>query len=261
MNFFILFCIFSQAVTIIQGQRNKVDNRRVKNYRRRTVEVGVYLDKYVWNTMKQQVGGSNSCVQRKTYKMIKALFKDTEVLFKDSSISRYGGFDLKVNGIKIIKNDYDREFSPIHQTTNQGRQLDVFEKYARSRNNPDDKKRNSYDISFLLTGNNRRGSVPSGLSHIDRVCHLFGAGVMTLKLRNGKHDGAHILLAHELGHLMGVKDHDGTKSARECRGKTIMKPTVEPDFTKWSACSRKQIDYAYDRRARNRHTNGNCFYV
>ena len=66
----------------------------------------------------------------------------------------------------------------------------------------------------------------------------FGAGVMTLKLRNGKHDGAHILLAHELGHLMGVKDHDGTKSARECRGKTIMKPTVEPDFTKWSACSR-----------------------
>jgi len=32
------------------------------------------------------------------------------------------------------------------------------QKYAESRNNPDDKKRNSYDISFLLTGNNGGGN-------------------------------------------------------------------------------------------------------
>ena len=61
---------------------------------------------------------------------------------------------------------------------------------------------------------------------------------MALSLKNGKHDWAHILFAHELGHLMGVADHDGTKSARGCSGKTIMTPTVRSDYTKWSACSR-----------------------
>ncbi|XP_023336505.1 uncharacterized protein LOC111707603 [Eurytemora carolleeae] len=125
MSFLILFCVFSQAVTIIQGQR-KVDNRGVKNYSRRTVEVGVYLDKYVWNAMKQHVKGSDSVVQRETETMIKQLFKDTAVLFRDSSISKNGGFDLKLNGILIIKDDKDRKFSPIHQTTDLRRQLDVF---------------------------------------------------------------------------------------------------------------------------------------
>ncbi|XP_023325900.1 uncharacterized protein LOC111699452 isoform X2 [Eurytemora carolleeae] len=171
MNFFILFCVFSQAVTIIQGQR-KVDNRGVKNYSRRTVEVGVYLDKYVWNTMKQHVKGSDSVVQRATETMIKQLFKDTAVLFRDSSISKNGGFDLVVNGIMIIKDDKDREFSPIHETTDQGRQLDVFQKYAESRNNPDDKKTDSYDISFLMSGNEEGGGY-AGYSHIDSVCFFI----------------------------------------------------------------------------------------
>ena len=63
-------------------------------------------------------------------------------------------------------------------------------------------------------------------------------GLMGLSLKNGKHYNGHVLLAHELGHIMGVTDHDGEGSARKCQGKTIMKPSVQEDFTKWSACSR-----------------------
>ena len=61
---------------------------------------------------------------------------------------------------------------------------------------------------------------------------------MTLSLENGKHDLGHILLAHELGHIMGVQVHDGTESAIGCRGNTIMTPTVAYDHLKWSECSR-----------------------
>ena len=61
---------------------------------------------------------------------------------------------------------------------------------------------------------------------------------MTLSLENGKHDRGHILLAHELGHILGVKVHDGTESAIGCRGNTIMTPTVADDHLKWSECSR-----------------------
>lgn len=64
--------------------------------------------------------------------------------------------------------------------------------------------------------------------------------MMKLHLKNGKPKGsdAHIVLAHELGHVMGVYDHDGEKSAGKCRGNTIMTPITGPPNTKWSECSR-----------------------
>ena len=45
----------------------------------------------------------------------------------------------------------------------------------------------------------------------------------------GKYDGvAPILLAHELGHVMGAVQHDGERGeAENCKGKYIMTPSVK----------------------------------
>ena len=70
--------------------------------------------------------------------------------------------------------------------------------------------------------------------------HRNAVGMMKLHLKNGKPKGsdAYIVLAHELGHVMGVYDHDGEKSAGKCQGNTIMTPITGPPNTKWSECSR-----------------------
>ena len=56
----------------------------------------------------------------------------------------------------------------------------------------------------------------------------------------GKYDGvAPILLAHELGHVMGAEKHDEERGeAENCKGKYIMTPSVGYDHTTWSFCSR-----------------------
>ena len=67
------------------------------------------------------------------------------------------------------------------------------------------------------------------------------AGLMNLHVSDGgKYDGvAPILLAHELGHVMGAAKHDEERGeAENCRGKYIMTPSVGYDHTTWSYCSR-----------------------
>ncbi len=55
--------------------------------------------------------------------MIKALFKDTEVLFKDSSISRYGQSNIYIYKhyaifIKLLKNWHDQKIKTIVDVNN-----------------------------------------------------------------------------------------------------------------------------------------------
>lgn len=64
---------------------------------------------------------------------------------------------------------------------------------------------------------------------------------MTLRVNDGgKYDNevAPILLAHEMGHMMGSGAHDGEKGvAEDCRRKYIMTPTVGKGHNTWSYCS------------------------
>jgi len=81
----------------------KVDNPKKRIYDERTIELGIFVDKYLWQQMKAKVKGSDEEVKDKMLQMIHSLMSLTESFLSHHSISAHGGFKLAINGVGIWK--------------------------------------------------------------------------------------------------------------------------------------------------------------
>jgi len=260
----------------------KEDNPKTHIYKEKTIELGIFTDKYLWQQMKDVVDGSDSEVKEAMLKMIHSLIVGTETFFQHQSISKTGGFRFTINGVGIWKDDSEATIKSVHESESMKDLLSNFYEYAKVKNEIYDGNSKSFDIMLLLTGGDREVSNLNdvspvnerGMAYVSLVCSRGPVGVIKVVPESGgtHRDNTPALLAHEMGHLMG-SGHDGTlgtfRKNKAQYGKIIdcpqnmylMTPAIKPGIKEWSTCSRDQIDFNMERRERENPKSGNCFYT
>jgi len=240
-----------------------------KLYQKRTVEIGIFVDKALYGRIASEMNNKDEAeVKRKIVETLHAVLVDVEnFLTHESFTSLPGGFKISINGIHIYK-DQDEYTSFMSDDTTMEKMLHSFKEFAYQMNGACDAEEDSYDAMILFTGRNNLADVgdgPKGYALTDAVCWIAPTIVLTLKT-NGKglHDqSSSRLLAHELGHLLG-SEHDGAQSRSRnsvyfsqgfvpCKKDlNLMSPIVNNEMTTWSKCTRKMIDDANERRRREK---------
>jgi len=247
----------------------KWDNPEKNIYKERTIELGVAIDRFLWEHMEEQVDGGDEEVMEAMLTMLHSVIASTEVHLLHKSISARGGFRLVINGLFVWKDDSVPEAKKIHDTSTEDELFAEFEDFVAKKNHPYDGYEESYDIMVLLSGAHTKfdiegGGADAGLSHIGSVCEVVCPLMLTIELKNGTHlCNAGALLAHEMGHMLGAY-HDGDldrdRKVLNCpTDRYIMTPVQKTLLTEWSDCSRRQIDSEYKRREREEPKHGNCF--
>jgi len=274
---------FRSRMVICMGacEGGKADNPKTAIYKEKTIELGIFTDKYLWQQMQKIVGGSDSEMKEAMLKMIHSLIVGTESFFRHQSISKTGGFRFTINGVGIWKDDSEAAIKSVHESSTMQELLSNFYEYAKGKNEIYDGNSKSFDMMILLSGADSEVSnlnvdpgFEQGMAYVSLVCSRGPVGVIKIVLEEGgtHRDNTPALLAHEMGHLMG-SGHDGTigtyRKNVEQYGKMIdcpqeqnlMTPVLKPGIKDWSTCSRDQIDYNYDRREQANPNSGNCFYT
>merc|ERR1711931_58179 len=209
-----------------------------KIYHERTIEIGVVVDKFLWQTMKEQSGGDDFTAEKNMKSLVN-------------------------NGDPIIwKTDSDGDQAKM---TYKG-SSDVYSKFSTwIYNNP--KQKGDNDLMIFLSGaHHKLGLSPRqdvGRAGVDTICNpkWISTLMVTITLENkssADSDAAGKLLAHEIGHGLGA-NHDGKTDKNTCpEGTYIMSPSTTGVSAEWSECSRKSIDEAFNKREEN---SENCFYT
>jgi len=256
----------------------KEENPKEKKYNQRTIELGVVTDKYLWQEVQNQMPDDTTeeDVKNQMMRMVHSIFVSTETFMMHPSISKYGGYKLKILGATIWKGDINKHAAKIHEERGHVEFLNLFREYVKDTNEVNDGNPKSYDMMILLSGAKQNlGISPNsdkGMAYIGMMCNVDAAMYSTVTVRNASHVvNIGPLIAHEIGHVLGAS-HDGeadtnvysaTRGDRNtCKqNKNIMTPSQRGTITEWSKCSRDYIDAEYDRREKDMPNVGNCYYT
>jgi hypothetical protein len=244
-----------------------ISSTAARKYRKRTIELNVFVDSYLWNQMKAQVKVRSSTLRKRLMRNnVRKLIDKTEALFRKSSISAYGGFDLVINRIKVLteKDSQNSKVRAVDDSQDQIEQLKAFRKMQVAAYIKNDRSRRHYDMSLLLSGKKEEFGISStgnaGAAYTNTVCTSQAIGLTTVTMEDGKFDleMTPSLLAHEMGHILGARYHDGEGDAWACEEhKNIMTSSQKwsegRKYYTWSNCSRAQIDKLNGK-------NDRCFY-
>jgi len=255
--------------------RQKEPVPQEKIYKERTIEVGVFIDKALYNLVSKEIGSSdNAKVKEKLLEMTHSIFVEVEnYLTHKSFTSLTGGFKVALNGIHIYTDDdeYTRKLNSDVLLT---KMLKSFDDFGKQMNDACDAEEDSYDAIVLLTGrgDELRDIGPGntmGYAYVGAVCKISPAIVLTLRTNGkGMHEQtAGRLLAHEFGHLLG-SDHDGVTPKYNynlydgdvpCPGMIhLMSSSVSMGMTTWSECTKNMIDEDDKKRKREKR---DCFFT
>merc|ERR1712055_343647 len=239
-----------------------------KIYHERTIEIGVVVDKFLWQTMKEQSGGDDFTAEKNMKNMVNNLIKSTEKFTMHESISEKGGFRLVNNGDPIIwKTDSDGDQAKM--TYDEG-YVDVYNKFSTWIWHNDPKQKGDNDLMIFLSGAHHKLGLSLsprqnvGVANVNTICdpERISTLMVTISLENKSSAFDGKLLAHELGHVLGAY-HDNERADsiiddntfNTCEiGKYIMSPWTSG--TEWSQCPRKYIDEFFNRREKK---NGDYF--
>jgi len=235
-------------------------------YTHRTVEIGVYIDKALYNQVSEEMGTKDSVkIKERLVECVHGIFLDVEnFLTHKTFTSLSGGFKVALNGIHIYKDDddYSRKWSKAGKLTDM---LKRFEDFAYEVNGACDAEQDSYDAMVLFTG---RGDeladvgqdISMGYAFRGAICKIAPTTALTLRLDGkGMHDLATgRLLSHEFGHLFG-SNHDGEKEAAACpRNVNLMSSMVPANARTWSECTKNMVDSEDKHRKR---MEKDCFFT
>ncbi|XP_059477396.1 A disintegrin and metalloproteinase with thrombospondin motifs adt-1-like [Neocloeon triangulifer] len=208
------------------------------------VELAVFVDRDLFRHMAVNFPRDT---EREVTRVVLAMVNAVQLLYQDASLGRAVTFVLK--RLEVLH----AEPAGLTRSHDIDRFLSSFCKWQRLENPPLDADPLHWDHAVLLTGLDlyvqlgapANSKTPAKLS--SQVVGLAPVGGMCSRassctVNEGRHFESVYVVAHEIGHNLGMR-HDGPMSDNECDpGSFIMSPTLGSGKITWSQCSRRYLD-------------------
>ncbi|XP_066968413.1 LOW QUALITY PROTEIN: uncharacterized protein [Macrobrachium rosenbergii] len=228
---------FNELVPDLQEDLNKITNDSHQNdiidpltiVKRKTLELAVFCDDVLYNNFPQKLKNANST---RLLDYILTLINAIQGIYHQEELQGY------VLDLLIVKLDIQTSAiqGPSKSGGDIGAYLSSFCDWQKQRNPEGEEAPEHWDHAIMLSGLDLHSSGnPSviGLAWVSGMCRPS----ISCTMNEGRSFMAVYVVAHELGHNLGM-NHDGQGSASGCNsGKYIMSPSVGPGKTTWSQCS------------------------
>ncbi|CAG7719424.1 unnamed protein product [Allacma fusca] len=207
----------------------------------RIVELAIFADQSYLDIVKKKLSTKSSKVIRG---FICVLVEAMALLYRDESMKTKIAF-------KIVRMEFFSK-TPSSIVTHHGLltpYLKSFCKYAT-----DHTETHSWDHAMLLTNTDLRDEYsnnPIGTAFTGGCCVDYG-GCSIIESTNLQ---AAFVMAHEVGHSLGM-GHDGENKNIQCKkGEHLMSPLLGRGQLKWSSCSNKNLEDYLEANENSRFTN------
>ncbi|CAG9564251.1 unnamed protein product [Danaus chrysippus] len=205
------------------------------------VETAVFVDRDLYKLMTINFPKDT---ERELVRFVLAMINAVQLIYHDQSLGRPVNFILK--RLEILHEDP----SNLKRPHDIDRFLSNFCTWQRLENPPGDNDPLHWDHALILTGLdlyvvNKNGKVSSqvvGLAPVAGMCTVTSS----CTVNEGRHFESVYVVAHEIGHNLGMR-HDGPKADNSCDPSAyIMSPTLGSGKITWSQCSRNYLQKFLD---------------
>ncbi|XP_023320697.1 A disintegrin and metalloproteinase with thrombospondin motifs 18 isoform X2 [Eurytemora carolleeae] len=199
------------------------------------MELAVFIDRDLHRYMAENfpLNTDENIVQ-----VVLAIINAVELLYSDPSL----GVNMKflIKRLEILQADPPG----LVRSYDIDRYLHSFCQWQMHENPPPSSELN-WDHALVLTGLDvhvvdRSGKLANqvvGLAPVSGMCNA----ATSCTVNEGRHFESVYVMAHEIGHNLGM-NHDGPESNNDCSpGDYIMSPTLGSGKIRWSSCSRKYL--------------------
>ncbi|KAK9696181.1 Reprolysin family propeptide [Popillia japonica] len=205
------------------------------------VETAVFVDRDLFDHM---ITNFPVDTERELIRFVLAMINAVQLLYHDPSLGRPVNFLLK--RLEILK----EEAAGLSRPPDIDRYLSNFCSWQRTKNPVGDREPQHWDHALILTGldlyvRGKHGKISSqvvGLAPVAGMCTLTSS----CTVNEGRHFESVYVVAHEIGHNLGMR-HDGPMADNDCDPTSyIMSPTLGSGKITWSSCSRRYLEKFLD---------------
>ncbi|KAL1512738.1 hypothetical protein ABEB36_002278 [Hypothenemus hampei] len=200
------------------------------------VETAVFVDKDLFEHMKTNFPVDT---EREIIRFVLAMINAVQLLYHDPSLGRPVNFVLK--RLEIMKD----EVVGLSRPPDIDRFLSNFCNWQRTKNPVGDREPWHWDHALILTGldlyvRGKHGKISNqvvGLAPVAGMC----TATSSCTVNEGRHFESVYVVAHEIGHNLGMR-HDGPLADNDCDPSGyIMSPTLGSGKITWSPCSKRYL--------------------
>ncbi|XP_049778621.1 A disintegrin and metalloproteinase with thrombospondin motifs adt-1-like [Schistocerca cancellata] len=201
------------------------------------VETAVFIDRDLFQHMTHNFP---SDTEHELVRVVLAMINAVQLLYHDPSLGRHVNFVLK--RLEILHTDPPG----LHRHHNIDTFLSSFCSWQSTQNTGTDSDPFHWDHALILTGldlyvvskNGKLSSQVVGLAPVAGMC----APTSSCTVNEGRHFESVYVVAHEIGHNLGMR-HDGPLADNDCDpGSYIMSPTLGSGKITWSPCSQRYLE-------------------
>ncbi|KAF2369048.1 Peptidase M12B ADAM/reprolysin [Trinorchestia longiramus] len=201
------------------------------------VETAVFVDKDLARHMENYFPRDS---QEQLVQVVLAMVNAVQLLYSEGSLGVEVHFIIK--RLEILHEDP----AGLHRPHDIDIYLTNFCRWQRDENPPGDDHPLHWDHALVLTGldlytvtsRGRLNSQVVGLAPVAGMC----SSSSSCTVNEGRHFESVYVVAHEIGHNLGMR-HDGVTAGNSCDpGEHLMSPTLGSGKISWSTCSRRYLE-------------------
>ncbi|XP_074000179.1 A disintegrin and metalloproteinase with thrombospondin motifs adt-2-like isoform X1 [Rhodnius prolixus] len=201
------------------------------------IETAIFVDSDLYNHM-----GVNfpKDTERQLVNFVLTMVNAVQLLYHDPSLGRAVTFVVK--RLEILHVDP----AGLTRSADIDRYLGSFCTWQGTENPPGDSDPSHWDHALMLTGldlyvlskNGKVSKQVVGLAPVAGMCNPTSS----CTVNEGRHFESVYVVAHEIGHNLGMR-HDGPLADNNCDpGSYLMSPTLGSGKITWSSCSRQYLN-------------------